>query len=171
MKSSGLAGIERVAELVFQNGQTVMPPIAVRLPDLRSLVSAAIYVLVCYGDEFGHALASAVRSDATKTTTPMPIAPAANPSAAPATARPKPDDRKKPSVIPSIRPNGPHAPISEGEVWLIHRMLQNVRSNDDFLRLIGVPESDIMIKQPPTTLNASKPRQACSRKQRRGKKR
>jgi hypothetical protein len=134
----GLSASERIAVLTVRNGTTHLQPMAICMPDARSIVSALIYMLICHGDEYGLALARAVRSDAMEddsympTITPLPgVAPFEAPSV-PRSAR-----SKKPGMRPSRRPDSPRSPFSELEAWRFLQMLRNVKSHEDFMRFVG----------------------------------
>lgn len=128
---------ERFAEMILLYGGQELPPMLFRLPELRSLVSAAIYVLIRCGDEYGHALARAVRAD-DKIAQDFPaIAPHDHPFARPPSTNPTRKNPKSSPVIPSIAQNGPQAPISDSEALLFQQMLKNVKSHEDFMRFVG----------------------------------
>ena len=136
-RASGLFGSERVALLTVRNGTRHLAPMAIRLPDVRSMVSALIYVLICQGDEYGLVLARAVRSEAQEDNSSMPTLPL--PGVAPFQSSPtlRKAENKKPETRPSRRPSAPRTPVSELEAWKFLQMLRNVKSHQDFMGFVG----------------------------------
>ena len=61
-------------------------------------------------------------------------------------------------VKPSIHAGSSERPIRDTDVWQLVKMLRNVDGHDDFLRLIGVAEKDVVAKTPYETEKPSKPR-------------
>ena len=128
---------ERIAVMILLYGGQELPPLLFRLPELRSLVSAAIYVLIRCGDEYGHTLARAVRAD-DKIAQDFPaIMPHDHLFSRPPSTNPTRKNSKPSPVIPSIAQNGPHTPISDSEALLFQQMLKNVKSHEDFMRFVG----------------------------------
>jgi hypothetical protein len=139
----GLFEGERVAVITFYHASQPMQPMALQLHEAQRLLRDLSAILQHFGEPFGTLVPVCPAGDGVGDRDDVEVVEeaTAQPSSS-AAAKPSTSRRRGSTARPSKRPDCPKGHIQPVEEWRVHRMLKNLKNNDDFLRFLGAAGTD-----------------------------